>query len=169
MKQILTMFLTTLLVNCGQKENSIKTHEVVASDQVIDSTISYKKMRINRVPMGIDKTFFLREFGKPSKTINTNNDFDDSDLVSLYYGGNKFDFHKNKLSGFSIEEKEYSLNSFKIGDKMNYIKNKIALTNKAIIENRVQKFKIKIDNTDSYIIFHFRDSTLIKMETWDDN
>lgn len=134
-------------------------------------TISLGKISISGVPLLSNEYLIFKSFGKPDSTKNENGDLDEGQTIYKYYKKSYFQVRNKKIEGFYIENRNFIFDHLhlKIGDSTDLLKNKFPNS----FKNRIVKdlgyiLKIRVGNTDSYILFNLKNEKVVSFETWDD-
>lgn len=139
--------------------------------QTSDSVIDYKDISVNGVFLGSEKATFLEKFGRPDTTLRKTNEFQETPYYQYVYGESVFFVSNGRLDGFQILDSIYRLDNIdiKTGDPVSKLKTRFpAAFERQYRDKNMVVVKVRIGQTDSYILFHCDDKVIRGFSTWDD-
>lgn len=133
--------------------------------------VAFKEVGISGVNFGENQQEVIKKFGKPDSIFTKVNEFEGDNYLKFFYGTSGFNFENEKFSGFCISNDSFSFEPGKIktGDKTEKLQEQFPRSFSNPYEGEGgTKVKVRIDETDSYVIFTCYNGIITKFETWDD-
>lgn len=155
------MYLCLLILICDEIKAQPDSYDVV----------HYKSLSVCGVFLGANKENLVKIFGKPDTIRRKTNEFDESNYSEYVYGNSVFFISGNVFEGFRLRDDIFQLDkvNFKVGDTIEKLRQTFPIS----FKNRYKEMnetvvKVRIDATDSYILFRYVRDEINDISTWDD-
>lgn len=160
-RRLRIMYLCLLVLICDEIKAQTESYDVM----------HYKSLSVCGVFLGAKKEILLKMFGKPDAIRTKTNEFDGTNYSEYVYGNSVFFVSRNVFEGFQLRDDIFQLDkvNLKVGDSID----KLRQTFPVSFKNRYEEMnetvvKVRIDATDSYILFHYGKNGIDDISTWDD-
>jgi hypothetical protein len=109
-----------------------------------------------------------KNFGVPDSIVKRFNEFDELYYNHVYYDNSKFIFLNNFLIGFDLDSKRFCFHkkNICIGDSIGSLK-ELFINSFSLWKKHNNTFIIRIEFTDTYIIFGIKNDIITSIYTWD--
>jgi hypothetical protein len=134
-------------------------------------TISPKDVCISRVLIGSKKNNLLSSFGTPDSVISHIDEFEGTEFQEYIYLRSSFYIDNNVFYGFDIRDSifQFDYGKIKVGDEIEVLEKEFpkSYSNRERGETETT-IRVKINKTDSYILFFYNKQTITRIMLWND-
>jgi hypothetical protein len=134
-------------------------------------TISPKDLCISDVLIGANTKVLLNTFGKPDSIISHIDEFEGTEFQEYVYMKSSFYISGNNFTSFDVRDSifQFDYGKIKVGDSIEKTKNIFpkSYDNREIGESEIT-IRVKIDDTDSYVLFICDNQVIKRIMSWDD-
>lgn len=134
-------------------------------------TISPRDVCISGVLMGSRKNELLDIFGKPDSVVSHINEFEGTAFQEYIYGNSSFYLVDNKFTSFDLKDSafQFDYGKIKVGHRIEEIEKHFPTSyrNREVTKSETT-IRVRIAETDSYILFVCTDQIITRIMSWDD-
>ena len=133
-------------------------------------SIAFTRIRVNGLPMGSKKEEVIKKFGTPHKTITTENNKGADIYIDYQYSKSLLRVNPaGVFYGFKLKENTFILQCgqhvIRAGDSIKEFAIYFPQSFKAYTRDLGGKFKLKIRQSNTFIIFKTKDGVIDEIET----
>ena len=125
---------------------------------------------VNDVSLGDSVSILIKKVGEPDSSKFQMNEFSNNPFKVLFYDNAKFYAENNIFTGFDIKNPTYKISSLNIsvGDNVSKLENIFPDSYKKYKTNNDNFVRVRINQTDSYLLFEILNDKIIRYHIWTD-
>lgn len=150
---------------------SFRLSDLTQQDVIHMDVIAYSEVCVQNVEIGAEESKLTSLLGVPEKITSKSNEFEGYHYDVYHYSNNTFNIEDGRLNGFSLNDNSFRFDygNLYIGSSDNLIKSLFPLS----FENRYEDnssiiVKVRIADSDSYVLFTLNNGVITNIRTWDD-
>lgn len=134
-------------------------------------SIAMQAITVSGIAFESSQKNLIRIIGKPDSIRSGVNEFNGDRLSYYYFGKSYFEFHKDKVIGFSIADAKFYFSEsirLRVGDRAEILQTPFpaSFSSRYALEDNIEIVKVSIGSSDEYILFKISNNRIIWYGTW---
>lgn len=133
--------------------------------------ISQDDLCVSSVLIGTEKSKLLSRYGKPDSVVINVNEFEGTEFEEFIYYESSFYFQDDIFISFNLRDDNFQFDygQIKVGNSIEEIEQVFPNSyNRKEIEETKTTIRVRIGETDSYLLFICSNGKIKRIMTWDD-